>query len=199
MSWEKDWFLALCKTNALLEQMHEKMDLMNEKMDLTVVVNNIDTEIIREPTYQSVPTGQVQLTMEEDVAAPQIVEMERPEALQEHKPLLLKIEAGVGQGESGDEETSSFGEILKFDFKFILDYIEDCGEWDCGEWVSWMKGDGDNFGLESPRDLLLNKKGKKLRQRPTRDKEKGKHKEDEEELQKGHGRDLRASDIRLPG
>ncbi|CAI5777045.1 Hypothetical predicted protein [Podarcis lilfordi] len=206
MSWKEVLVLALCKTSALLEQMHEKMDLMNEKMDLmTVVANNCgqlvnsDTEIIQGPTQEPVLIGQVQKTMEEAVVAPQIIQMERPKAPQEHKPLFLKIEVGVGQGESGAEEAFNFGETSKYARKYFLGYIDDCGEWDCGEWADLMKGDGDNFGLEPPRDLLLNEKGKKLRKRPTKDKEKCKYKQEEEDLQKGHGRDLRPSDIRLPG
>ncbi|XP_077774347.1 olfactory receptor 14A16-like [Podarcis muralis] len=108
------------------------MDLMNEKMDLmTVVVNNcgqtgnIETETIQGPTYEPVSTGQVQKIMEEDAVAPQTIQMERPEALQEHKPLSLKIEVGVGQGESGAEEVLNFGETLKYAFNYLLDCTND--------------------------------------------------------------------------
>lgn len=81
---------------------------------------------------------------------------------------------------------------------YPLDYKLNIGECNTGEWDNWIKGDEEFYYIESSRDWLPKEKEKKMRKNTTGNKDLCNYKQKQENLQRGLGSDLRASDIRTP-
>ncbi|CAI5765718.1 Hypothetical predicted protein [Podarcis lilfordi] len=193
---------ALCKTNALLEQLTEKTDLMTNAVRIFEQAVGNYMEPTQELNQECALTEQMR---EEDVAESWAPEMEGAAAQQEHELLDLTNELGksqirkdkvwtglemggwidppmqgcldfpslaMGRGMFGAVGALNFGGILKHVFKYHMEF-----SLDYGKGADLLKRVKNITKLEFPRV-------------------KGEY---EEELRKGHGRDLRASDIRLPG